>query len=300
MADAGDLRHHLHGGGTGADDADTLVRQLVHGLSGAAARIAVVPATGVEGLAFEVFNPGDARQLGLVQDAPGQHQEAGREVVAPAGGHVPAPCLLVPHGPGDVGLEERVGVEVERASQQLGVLEDLRGAGVVLGRHEAGLLEQGQVHVGLHVAHAARIAVPVPGAPEVAGLLDDPEVGDPVLAEVDGGEHPGEAATHDHHCGLFDHGVPGEAGLNERVSVQVLTRLTPLRHAVGTQPLLLLLPIPLAQLVDRGALCAAVLFHHSCSSVGDRPHRLETSQCVASLHPILGVRCRRPGSRPQS
>ena len=170
--------------------------------------------------------------------------------------------LLVPLGPGDVGLEEGVRVEVERAGQQLGVLEDLRGAGVVLGRHEARLLEERQVDVGLDVAHAARVPVPVPGAAEVARLLDDPDVGDPVLAEVDRREHPGEAAAHDDHGRLLDHRVPGEAGLDERVPVQLLAQLTPLGHALGAEALLLLPPVALPQLVDRGTLCAVLRLHH--------------------------------------
>ena len=159
-------------------------------------------------------------KLGLVQDAAGQHQEPARELVAPAGGDLPPTCLVVPVGTGHVGLEQGERVEVELAGQELGVLEDLGGAGVVLGRHEARLLEQGQVYVGLDVAHAARVPVPVPGATEVARLLDDPDVVDPVLAEVDGREHPGEAAAHDDHRRLLDHRIPGEARLDERVPVE--------------------------------------------------------------------------------
>ena len=97
--------------------------------------------------------------------------------------------------------------------------------------------------------------------PKSPGLLDDPDVGDPVLAEVDGREHPGEAAAHDHHGGLLDHRVPGEAGLDERVPVQLLVQLAPLGHALGSQPLLLLPPIPLPQLVDRGSCRTHVLVH---------------------------------------
>ena len=85
-----------------------------------------------------------------------------------------------------------------------------------------------------------------------------------MLAEVDRREHPGEAAAHDHDCGLLDHRVPGEAGLDERVPVEVLElvgQLTPLGHTLRAQALLLLQPVPLAQLVDRGALCVVVLLH---------------------------------------
>ena len=168
-----------------------------------------------------------------MQDAPGQHQEGARKPVAATGCDPPASHLLVPFGPGDVGLEEGVGVEVERAGQEPGILEDLRGAGIALGRHEPGLLEERKVRVRLHIAHTARVSIPVPGATEVSRLLDDPEIGDPVLAQVDRREHPGEAATHDHDCRLLDHRVSSEAGLYEWVPVEVLElvrQLTPLGH----------------------------------------------------------------------
>ncbi len=199
--------------------------------------------------------------LALCRMPPGQDQErldsrSPRLVVT-----VQRRCLLVPVRPGDVGLEERVGVEVELGGQELGVPEDLRGAGIALGGHEAGLLEERQVDEGLDVAHAARIAVPVPGAPEVAGLLDDPDVGDPVLGEVDRREHSGEAAAHDHHGGVLDHRVTGEAGFDERVPVQLLAQLAPLGHALGPQPLLLLAPVPLTQFVERGSRRTLVLVH---------------------------------------
>ena len=72
LGHTGDLWHHLHGGGTGADDADALVGQTVHRLRGTASGVAVVPAAGVEGLALEVLDPGDSRQLGFVQDTTGR------------------------------------------------------------------------------------------------------------------------------------------------------------------------------------------------------------------------------------
>ena len=52
----------------------------------------------------------------------------------------------------------------------LAVLEDLRAVRVLLGRDVADLLEQRQVDVRLDVALRARVAVPVPGAAEVAAL----------------------------------------------------------------------------------------------------------------------------------
>ena len=231
----GDLGHHLDGGGAGADDADPLVGQPVHRLGGAAAGVARSP-SGWCGRPC----PRSPRCRGC----PAAWPCAGCPRPTPGSGSTSrSPRLVVTcqrrassshSAPVDVGLEEGVGVEVEGAGQQLGVLEDLGGAGVALGRHEAGLLEEREVDVRLDVAHAARVAVPVPGATEVARLLDDPEVGDPVLAEVDRGEHPGEAAAHDHDGRLLDHRVAGEAGLDERVPVEILDR--PSARATGPCP----------------------------------------------------------------
>ena len=113
-------------------------------------------------------------------------------------------------------------VEPEVATEQLGVSEDLRGARVLLGGHVARLLEQREVDGGIDVAHATRVAVPVPGATEVGRLLDDAEVGDAALDEVDPGEHPGPPPAEDDDLHVLDHWVPGEIGVGPRVPVEVV------------------------------------------------------------------------------
>jgi hypothetical protein len=49
----------------------------------------------VEGVTLEVVDSGDPRQLGLVEDAAGQDEEAGRQLVPAAGGDLPAPVTSV-------------------------------------------------------------------------------------------------------------------------------------------------------------------------------------------------------------
>ena len=51
--------------------------------------------------------------------------------------------------------------------------------GVLLLGYVAGLLEEGQVNVRLDVALGSRVAVPVPGPANVAGLVDQPHILDP-------------------------------------------------------------------------------------------------------------------------
>ena len=114
------LWHHLHSGGSGADDPDAFIGQLVHRFAWSPARVVVVPATGVEGLALESIDPEYPGELGFVQDSSGQHEKAGREPVVTTGRHLPAQRILVPGRTGDFGLEERSRVQVERLGQQPG------------------------------------------------------------------------------------------------------------------------------------------------------------------------------------
>ena len=71
--------------------------------------------------------------------------------------------------------KQRLVVEVVVFRDAPRVLEDLGREGVLLLRHVAELFEQRQVAIALDVALGAGIAVPVPGAAEVAAGLDDVE-----------------------------------------------------------------------------------------------------------------------------
>ena len=243
LGGAGELGHHLHRRGAGADDAHPLVGQGVHRLGGAAAGEVVVPTGGVKGPALEVLDALDGGQLGLVQDAAGCDQKLGGELVATGGGDVPARHILVPHRCLNFGLEQRVGVEVEVATDALGVLEDLGGRGVALAGHVAGLFEERHVDVRLDVALAARVPVPIPGAAEVARLLDDAKVGNAAVDQVDPQHHAAEATPDDDRFGLLDHRVAGEARLDPGIVVVLLVvvgQLCVLRQTVGAQTLLAL------------------------------------------------------------
>ena len=75
------------------------------------------------------------------------------------------------------------------------VFEDLRGVGVLLARHVAGFFEQREVDERRGVALGAGVTVPVPGAAEVAALLDDPHVVDTRFVELRAGDQPGEPSA---------------------------------------------------------------------------------------------------------
>ena len=75
------------------------------------------------------------------------------------------------------------------------MLEDLGRVRVLLRRHVPGLFEQRHVDERCGVALRAGVAVPVPGAAEVAALLDDAHVVDAGLLQPRAGDEAGEAAA---------------------------------------------------------------------------------------------------------
>lgn len=171
----GQRRENLQSAGAGADQRDSLVGESGEGGAGGAAGVSVIPACRVEGLSGEVVHPRNHRQLQQVQYAGGHHVVAGGKQVAPVGVYHPSAGVLMPHRTLDPGVEERIAHQVEPVGDGLQVQPDLFAVGVALGRDVIEFLEQGQVLIGLHVTHHARVAVPVPGAADSAGPVDDPD-----------------------------------------------------------------------------------------------------------------------------
>src|SRR3546814_8566420 len=65
------------------------------------------------------------------------------------------------------------------------------------GRHIAGLFEQRHVATVIVVALDARIAVPVPDAAEVAGMIDVAKRADAGIAQINAGNDAGKAGAED-------------------------------------------------------------------------------------------------------
>ena len=237
------VRHRLHAGRPGADDRHALVGQLLHQPAlRVAAGIVIVPAAGVEGVALEGLDAGNAGQLGHVQRPGAQADEAGGEDIAAVGRDHPAAGRLVPGDVGHLGVEEGVFIEAVLFPDPLALGQDLRRVGVLLGRHVTGFFQQRHVDHRGGVALRARIAVPVPGAAEVAALLDDAHVGDALLDQPRPGHQAREAAADEgegHVVGLrlaLDDGGVGILRIVGEAAGQLLVLVV----AVGPQPLVAL------------------------------------------------------------
>ena len=193
-----EVGHALHGGGAGADDADALAGEPVEAPVGVAAGVVVVPAAGVERVALRTTRcPGMPGSFGRCSGPLAMHTKRARSS---------SPRLVAtiqrarrrPTQRRDLGLEQRRRRRGRSARRCCRLCSRISGARrVLLLRDVADLLEQRQVDVRLDVALRARVAVPVPGAAEVAALLDDADVVDAGLLEAGAGEQAAEAAADD-------------------------------------------------------------------------------------------------------
>src|SRR5262245_30139196 len=152
------------------------------------ARVLPVPATRVERLALEVLHARDHRDLHEVEDAGGDDEPARVELVAPVGVEDPAPFALVPFALHDAGVEQRVVLQAELLADRVEIEADLLAERVASGGDVAHLLEHRHVDVRLDVAHDARVPVPVPGAADPAGLVDQADVVDAGVAQLRAGD----------------------------------------------------------------------------------------------------------------
>lgn len=144
----------------------------------------------------EVLDAGDPGELRVGEGAGGVDDVGGPEGVTAVRGHGPCLGCLFPGQCGDPGGEQRIRVQVELPRDPHRVAADLVAGGVLPLRYVSGLVEHRQVYVGLDVAVDARVPVPVPSAPEVTALLDDPDAVDTLPAQVRPGEDAAESAAY--------------------------------------------------------------------------------------------------------
>src|SRR5699024_2737133 len=193
----------LYTGGARAHDRDLLVGESGQTAFLVSSGVVVVPPAGVEGVSLEAFDARDAREFWLCERARGGDDETGAHAVPAVGAHHPLVRCLVPFQVGDAGVEHHVAVQAEGLCDRHGVAADLLPRGVTPLRYGADLFQERHVGVGLDVAVADRVAVPVPGPTEVAGLVQHPDRLHAHLPELCAGQQAAEAAPDDEHF----HGV---------------------------------------------------------------------------------------------
>src|SRR5580704_14090169 len=241
-----EMRHALNRRRAGANNGDALVAELVEISVGIAARVAVVPAAGVEGVALVALDAGNAGELRPVQRPVGHDDEARAHAVAAIGRDDPSAFLFAPGDRLDRRLEARVAIQIELLTDAPRVREDFRRERVLLLRDVAGLLEQRQIDVRLDIALRAGIAVPVPGAAEVSALLNHADALHARLAQTRTRQQPAKAAADYHDIDRVIQRRPGEAGSDVGVvdvTAEVAFHFDVLFVAVGADALVAFFPI---------------------------------------------------------
>ncbi|TLS21416.1 uncharacterized protein PpBr36_10219 [Pyricularia pennisetigena] len=205
----GQRRRALHTGGPRADEPHPLALQLVaERIPRLTARDVVLPPGRVHRLALKVLQPLELGHLGVAQDAVGQHDELGRHgevdgvCCRPTVGrqaHHPPPPAVVPGKARSGRSEKRPVPQPPLLSDAHGVQPDLLAARVAVRRDVSRLLQQRQVDAGFGIALQAGVPVPVPGAADVAGRVDQANVvgREPGLDQTHGVYEAAEARTHD-------------------------------------------------------------------------------------------------------
>ena len=181
-----ELGDQLHRGRAGADDRDPLAVELG----------GVVPPRGVHDRAGEVPDALDVGQLGLGQEAGRGDQVRRPQPLAAGDPDLPLLGVLVPARALDDGAEPHVPAQVVAVGHVLGVLLQLRTAGVPV-RPPRVRLEGVGVGDARDVHRQPGVAVDVPGPAQVVLALEHHEVVDAQPLERDGGAHAAEPGPDD-------------------------------------------------------------------------------------------------------
>ena len=191
----------------------------------------------------KVLHSGDGGQLEQVEDTDRQYVPAAGDLVTSVGADPPAGSIFQPLGAGHPGVEQGVGHEVVPVGDCLEVLEDLLAERVPTRGDVLELFEHRHIDVRLDVAHHARVAVPVPGTPDAARLVDDADPFDARLAEPGSGQGPGDTPAHDHDVDVVGDRLAvhyGGEGIVTVVGEALVVAQVTDGHATGHEPLVAL------------------------------------------------------------
>ncbi|MGY4622352.1 hypothetical protein ACVWY3_000108 [Bradyrhizobium sp. USDA 4486] len=162
----GDQRDRLDRRRSGADHGDALAGEIDPVMR---------PAPGEIDLALEILDAVDLRRFRRGEAAGGHDVMAAGDGRAVVGRELPALGCLVPSGFGDLGPEADVAPEIVAVGDEAEIAQDLGLGRVFLGPGPGALelgIESVAVVDGLDIAARSGVAVPVPGAANVAGLFE--------------------------------------------------------------------------------------------------------------------------------
>ena len=177
------MRDALNRGGARPDNADAFVGQPGEATGRIAAGIGIVPPARMKAVPREAFDAGDCWKAHALEYAGGDHDEACADSVTLARCDEPAARRLIPRQRFDERLQQRFVIKPKALRDRACIGEDLRPARIFERRDVAHVFEHWHVDIGFDVARSARVAVPVPDAAEVAGLVDDDEVRDAAVGQ---------------------------------------------------------------------------------------------------------------------
>ena len=157
----------LNAGRAGTDLADALAGEI---------DAFVRPLAGVVPVALEVIAAGNVRHIGGREAADGGDQIFRREAPTVLRRDMPAVGSVVVVAARNGGVEADITFEIELVGNEVEVAADFGMAGIALGPLPFlydFFVERVPVGVAFAVAAGARVAVPVPGAADTAGPVDD-------------------------------------------------------------------------------------------------------------------------------
>ena len=242
------MGHALYRRGASADDGHALVPKLLQGRAeGIAPGVVVIPAAGVEGMALKTLDARDTRQLRHVQGPRPHAQIFCCEAISPVGLDLPNRAVLEPLEILHFRVKQGVIVEIILTPDALALGQNLGGVGILLRGPVARFLQQRHVDHGRRIALGPGVAIPVPGAAEVAALLEDAHIRDARLLQP-GARHQAREAPSDKSKGdVVGLGCPlnlWDVGIREVVREGAAREPPILLITIGAQALIPLLPIP--------------------------------------------------------
>src|SRR5262249_46760093 len=159
-----------------------------------------------EGMTLELVNSLYPGKFWKTLAAARHDEVVSRHPIAAVGLDQPFAFVLDPPCAGDGGLKACLLLKAVVLADLSTELERLRRIRIAMLRSVVEFLKQRQVDVRLDIALRAGIAVPIPGHPEVAAIICDPNVAKSRMMKTCTCQKSAESAARDDHLGMIGKG----------------------------------------------------------------------------------------------